>query len=215
MLVESRKTDVWIYLFRCNFGRKRRSVRAPRVRRGWRVRRTVRKVGRAVRKVARETKRVVKQVVTLPKCIVDNIVSRLSRSKEKAESEKNHLNQQLLQAQRERVCYITVILILRQNHNECGKSKCCYHFSYWWIFSRRNSFPVDAQTKHGQREMLPMFDSLTRQTESGSKGSLLALFHYLMKSHISCIFTSFIQPVSVPCIFCIFRWTLKEKEGSW
>jgi len=82
---------------RCHFGRKRRSVeRAPRVRRGWRVR-------RFVRKVVRETKRVVKQVVTLPKCVVDNIVSRLSRSKEKAEREKNRLNQQLLQAQREKV----------------------------------------------------------------------------------------------------------------
>merc|ERR1712136_454224 len=51
----------------------------------------------------RETKRVVKQVVTLPKCIVDNIVSRLTRSKEKAERDKNNLNNQLLQAQREKV----------------------------------------------------------------------------------------------------------------
>jgi len=80
---------------RC-FGRKRRSVRAPRVRRGWRVR-------RVVRKVVRETRRVVKQVVTLPKCVVDNIVSRLTRAKEKAEREKNNLNRQLLQAQREKV----------------------------------------------------------------------------------------------------------------
>merc|ERR1712013_122425 len=82
---------------RC-FGRKRRSVeeRAPRVRRGWRVR-------RVVRKVARETRRVVKQVVTLPKCVVDNIVSRLTRSKEKAEREKNSLNWQLSQAQRAKI----------------------------------------------------------------------------------------------------------------
>merc|ERR1712013_662570 len=89
---------------RC-FGRKRRSVeeRAPRVRRGWRVRRVVRRVGRVVRKVARETRRVVKQVVTLPKCVVDNIVSRLTRSKEKAEREKNSLNWQLSQAQRAKI----------------------------------------------------------------------------------------------------------------
>merc|ERR1712013_173141 len=89
---------------RC-FGRKRRSVeeRAPRVRRGWRVRRVVRRVGRVVRKVARETRRVVKQVVTLPKCVVDNIVSRLTRSKEKAEREKNSLNWQLNQAQRAKI----------------------------------------------------------------------------------------------------------------
>merc|ERR1712013_671682 len=89
---------------RC-FGRKRRSVeeRAPRVRRGWRVRRVVRRVGRVVRKVARETRRVVKQVVTLPKCVVDNIVSRLTRSKEMAEREKNSLNWQLSQAQRAKI----------------------------------------------------------------------------------------------------------------
>jgi len=77
--------------------------RAPRVRRGWRVRRVVRRVGRVVRKVARETRRVVKQVVTLPKCVVDNIVSRLTRSKEKAEREKNSLNWQLSQAQRAKI----------------------------------------------------------------------------------------------------------------
>merc|ERR1719334_1972974 len=35
---------------RCHFGRKRRSVRAPRVRRGWRVRRFVRKVARETRR---------------------------------------------------------------------------------------------------------------------------------------------------------------------
>merc|ERR1712013_850210 len=83
---------------RC-FGRKRRSVeeRAPR------VRRVVRRVGRVVRKVARETRRVVKQVVTLPKCVVDNIVSRLTRSKEKAERAKNSLNWQLSQAQRAKI----------------------------------------------------------------------------------------------------------------
>jgi len=86
---------------RC-FGRRmfrgRRSVeeRAPRVRRGWRVR-------RFVRKVARETRRFVRPIFTLPKCIVDNIVSRLTRSKEKAEREKNSLNWQLNQAQRAKI----------------------------------------------------------------------------------------------------------------
>ena len=58
---------------------------------------------RVVRKVVRETRRVVKQVVTLPKCVVDNIVSRLTRAKEKAEREKNNINRQLMQAQREKV----------------------------------------------------------------------------------------------------------------
>jgi len=79
-------------------GRKRRSVeeRAPRVRRGWRVR-------RFVRKVARETRRFVRPIFTLPKCIVDNLVSRLTWSKEKAEREKNSLNWQLNQAQRAKI----------------------------------------------------------------------------------------------------------------
>ena len=86
--------------------------RAPRVRRGWRVRRVVRRVGRVVRKVARETRRVVKQVVTLPKCVVDNIVSRLTRSKEKAEREKNSLSWQLNQAQRAKVCSAYFILFV-------------------------------------------------------------------------------------------------------
>ena len=82
--------------------RGRRSVeeRAPRVRRGWRVR-------RFVRKVARETRRFVRPIFNLPKCIVDNIVSRLTRSKEKAEREKNSLNWQLNQVQRAKV-YIYV-----------------------------------------------------------------------------------------------------------
>ena len=101
--IASNHPAYFFHFSRCHFGRKRRSVRAPRVRRGWRIRRTFRRIGRFLRKVGRETKRVVKQVVTLPKCIVDNIVSRLSRSKEKAEREKNRLNQQLLQAQRAKV----------------------------------------------------------------------------------------------------------------
>jgi len=78
---------------RCHFGRKRRSVEVRRVRRGWGF----------LGKVVREVGRVVKQVVTLPKCVVDNIVSRLSRSKEKAERAKNSLNWQLVQAQRAKI----------------------------------------------------------------------------------------------------------------
>merc|ERR1712013_569064 len=78
---------------RCHFGRKRRSVEVRRVRRGWGF----------LGKVVREVGRVVKQVVTLPKCVVDNIVSRLSRSKEKAERAKNSLNRQLVQAQRAKI----------------------------------------------------------------------------------------------------------------
>jgi len=78
------------------FGRKRRSVeeRVPRIRRGWRFR-------KFVRKVADKTKRVAKKIVAIPKCIVDNIVSRLKKSKEKAEKEKISLNWQLTEAHRD------------------------------------------------------------------------------------------------------------------
>jgi len=84
---------------RCGFGRRRWIRSVPegkiRVRRGW--------GRRFVRRVTRVVKKVVRPIITIPKCIVDNLVSRLSRAKEKAERERNNLNHQLILSQREKV----------------------------------------------------------------------------------------------------------------